>query len=147
MKTYYKIKAENHSALKLENLKFASESEVCEFIKNNQIRIFNVYKVTEYLPQKESSAIILPLSPEKVEVTNEIREMLSSSCSPSDYSESSDDQSMGLNILSFLLPLVGIILYFCNNSKYPKKAKGCLVYAAGGFITSFILGFLYALVS
>lgn len=65
MKTYYKIKAENYSELKLDNLKFASETEVCEFIKNNQIRIFNVYKVTEYLPQKESSAIILPLPPWK----------------------------------------------------------------------------------
>lgn len=147
MKTYYKIKAENHSELKLDNLKFASETEVCEFIKNNQIRIFNVYKVTEYLPQKESSAIILPLPPEKIEVTDKIRGMLSSSCSPSDRSESSDDQSMGLNILSFFIPLVGIILYFCNNNKYPKKAKGCLVYAAGGFVTSIIIGFLNGLVS
>lgn len=147
MKTYYKIKAENHSALKLDNLKFASEAEVCEFIKNNQIHIFNVYKVTEHMPQKENSAIILPLPPEKIEVTDNIREMLSSSCSPSDYSGSSDDQSMGLNILSFLLPIVGLILYFCNNNRYPKKAKGCLVYAACGFIASIIMGFLNGLIS
>lgn len=147
MRVYYKIKAANHSALGLDNLRFANEVEVCEFINNNQIRIFNVYKITEYLPQKEDSAIIMPPSPEKVEVTAEIRELLSSSFAPSGHSESSDDQSMGLNILSFFLPLVGVILYFCNKNKYPNKAKGCLIYAASGFVASFILGILNGLFS
>lgn len=42
-------------------------------------------------------------------------------------SETSEDKSnVGLNILSFCVPIVGVILYFVYKSSLPKKAKGCL---------------------
>ena len=41
----------------------------------------------------------------------------------------SDKNSVGLNILSFFIFWVGIILYFVYRKSSPKKAKGCLISA------------------
>lgn len=41
----------------------------------------------------------------------------------------SDKSSVGLNILSFFIFWVGIILYFVYRKSSPKKAKGCLISA------------------
>lgn len=40
-----------------------------------------------------------------------------------------DKTNVGLCILSVLLPIVGIILYFVRKSESPKEAKGCLLSA------------------
>lgn len=37
--------------------------------------------------------------------------------------------SVGLCILSVLIPLFGIIYFFCKRKEFPKKAKGCLISA------------------
>lgn len=44
-----------------------------------------------------------------------------------------DKSNVGLNILSFLFPLVGWILYFVHREKYPIKAKACSLWAWIGF--------------
>ncbi len=57
-----------------------------------------------------------------------------------------DASSVGFNILSFFIPLVGLILFAVWNSSMPKKAKGCGKWALIGFILG-IVGtvLLYAL--
>ena len=48
----------------------------------------------------------------------------------SEQDQNQNDQlSTGLKILSFCIPLAGIILYFMNKSESPKKAKSAC-YAA-----------------
>ena len=57
-----------------------------------------------------------------------------------DIYEENNKSSFGLNILSFILPFVGIVLYFINKRYMPKKAYhimrslllGCITYIAVG---------------
>lgn len=49
-----------------------------------------------------------------------------------------DKNSTGLNIISFLIPLVGLILYLVNNDKKPVMAKGCGKWALIGFIVGIV---------
>ena len=44
-----------------------------------------------------------------------------------------DKQSIGLNILSFLFPIVGWVLYFVLKGQTPIKAKGCGIWGLVGF--------------
>ena len=44
-----------------------------------------------------------------------------------------DKQSVGLNILSFLFPIVGWILYFVWKDEKPEKGKGCGLWGLIGF--------------
>lgn len=54
-----------------------------------------------------------------------------------DYnSNQSDDGSIGLAILSFLFPIVGLILFICWRVEKPKTAKRCGICA----LVSFVLG-------
>lgn len=58
-----------------------------------------------------------------------------------------DSNSTGLNILSFLWPLVGLILYLCYKDKAPIRAKGCGKWALIGFCISFaifIISFIFS---
>lgn len=57
-----------------------------------------------------------------------------------------DIPSKGLNILSFFIPVVGLILYCINVDKYPLKAKNIGKFALIGFITGIILFALYYLI-
>lgn len=60
-----------------------------------------------------------------------------------------DQKSTGLNILSFFIPLVGLILYLTMKDQTPIKAKGCGKCALIGFLVgivgSFVLSFLSTL--
>ena len=61
---------------------------------------------------------------------------------PAPYGQpvSADDKSdTGMNILSFFIPLVGIILYFVEKSKKPIKAKAMLKWSLIGYGVSFAL--------
>lgn len=53
-----------------------------------------------------------------------------------------DRPSVGLNILSFLVPIVGIILYFATKGQYPIKAKANLKWAIISIVICAILGFI-----
>lgn len=50
-----------------------------------------------------------------------------------------DKNSVGFNILSFFIPLVGLILFLVWKKDKPIKAKGCGIWALVGFIVNIIL--------
>ena len=52
---------------------------------------------------------------------------------------SQDIPSIGLNILSFLIPIVGLILFCVNISAKPKKAKSIGIWALIGFVLGLIV--------
>lgn len=53
-----------------------------------------------------------------------------------------DEISVGLNIISFLIPLIGLISYFSCRKDSPKRAKSVLKYALIGLVISIVLQFL-----
>ena len=48
-----------------------------------------------------------------------------------------DKLGVGMWILSFLLPIVGIIYYFVKREESPAKAKGALIAGLSGFAVNF----------
>lgn len=58
---------------------------------------------------------------------------------PTTSNQEYDGNSIGLNILSFLLPIVGFILYLVWQGSHPVKAKGCGIWA----LVSFTISVLY----
>lgn len=54
-----------------------------------------------------------------------------------------DKKSTGLNILSFFIPLVGLILYLTQKDQTPIKAKGCGKAALIGFILQIVFSIVY----
>lgn len=54
-------------------------------------------------------------------------------------SSSTEDAGTGLKIISFLIPLVGGIMFLAWHKDYPVKAKSCGMFALGGFILNIIL--------
>ena len=59
--------------------------------------------------------------------------------------EALDEPSLGLNILSYFIPLVGLILY-CSFKNFPKKANACGKCALIGFIMSIVLNLLVMII-
>ncbi|MDE5671133.1 MAG: hypothetical protein K2I14_06705 [Eubacterium sp.] len=57
-----------------------------------------------------------------------------------------DKKSTGLNILSFFIPLVGLILYLTQKDQTPIKAKGCGKAALIGFILQIVFSIVYVVV-
>ncbi len=57
-----------------------------------------------------------------------------------------DAPSAGFSVLSFFIPLVGLILYLIWKETYPLKAKGCGKWALIGFIANVVAGILYGVV-
>lgn len=53
-------------------------------------------------------------------------------------SHEADIPSTGLNIISFLIPLVGLILYLVNKDKTPIKAAAIGKWALIGFVVSIV---------
>jgi len=60
-------------------------------------------------------------------------------------SNNEDSGSIGFGILSFFIPLVGIILYFVWKNDRPKAAKSCLIGAASAFILAILSNVLLGL--
>ena len=61
------------------------------------------------------------------------------------YNTSLDEPSAGLNILSFFIPLVGLILYLAFQNT-PRKARSCGKCALIGFVIPFVLFFVVTLI-
>lgn len=59
------------------------------------------------------------------------------------YALEPDVPSPGLNILSFLVPIAGLILYLVERDKSPIKAKACGKWA----LISFILGIVISIIA
>ena len=62
---------------------------------------------------------------------------------PGTVSAENDKPSTGLNILSFFIPLVGLILYLTQKNQYPVKAKALGKWALIGWITGIVLTIVY----
>lgn len=60
---------------------------------------------------------------------------------------SGDIPSTGLNILAFLFPMIGLILYLIWKDQYPMKAKAVGKWALIGFVSSFVLGIVMGMIS
>ena len=60
---------------------------------------------------------------------------------------SDDEPSFGLNLVSFISPLVGLILFAVFKESKPNKAKACGRWALISFVVSFIFGFIGGLLS
>ena len=57
--------------------------------------------------------------------------------------EGTDEPDTVLNVLSFLIPIVGLILYCVNINKFPKKAKTLGKWALIGFGVSLVIGIIW----
>jgi hypothetical protein len=55
------------------------------------------------------------------------------------YQNPDDKTSIGFCILSFLIPIVGLILFLVWRKDKPKKAKGCIIAGAAGFVLGLIV--------
>ena len=53
-----------------------------------------------------------------------------------------DSNNTGFNILSFLFPIVGLILYLVFKDEKPIQATGCGKWALIGFIVGVVLGLI-----
>ena len=53
-----------------------------------------------------------------------------------------DKPNFLINILSLLIPLLGLILYFVKKKEQPKCAKSYLTWAIAGFATNLVLTFI-----
>jgi len=60
-----------------------------------------------------------------------------------DRTDKDDPMDVGMKILSFLVPIAGLILFFIWKDEAPQKAKECGKLALWGFVTEAVLGFLY----
>ena len=49
------------------------------------------------------------------------------------------DSNVGFGILSFIIPLVGLVLFLVWNDKYPARAKACGIGALAGVIIGIII--------
>ncbi len=56
--------------------------------------------------------------------------------------KSEDGNNPGLNVLSFFIPLVGLILYLIWMTDYPIRAKGCGKWALISVIVDLVLGLI-----
>lgn len=50
------------------------------------------------------------------------------------YGRSDDQPNAGFAILSFFIPIVGLVLYFVWNKEFPNKAKSCLKGLIAGIV-------------
>ncbi|WP_194767252.1 hypothetical protein [Tamlana sp. I1] len=63
-------------------------------------------------------------------------------------SENGKDQlSTILRILSFLMPIVGAIIYFVNKNDHPAKAKSACHAALWGFGVGIVIQIIYTVTS
>lgn len=56
-----------------------------------------------------------------------------------------DEPNAGLNVLSFFIPLAGLIMYLVFHEKAPNKAHGCGKWALIGFIVSIALSIVFGI--
>jgi len=58
-----------------------------------------------------------------------------------------DKSSFGFAFLSFLIPLLGLILFIVWNSSYPRRAKSCGTGALIGFLIGIVFSIIFTCVS
>jgi hypothetical protein len=60
--------------------------------------------------------------------------------------QSDDELETGFKILSFCIPLAGIILYFTHKEKYPRKSSQACSLAWWGIGVSVVINIIYFLI-
>lgn len=58
-----------------------------------------------------------------------------------------DEKSVGLNILSFFIPIVGIVLWAVNKNEKPKQSKSIIHSAIGGIATAITMSLIGVLIT
>ena len=58
-----------------------------------------------------------------------------------------DVPSTGLNILSFLIPLAGLVIYLIDRDRMPQRAQAAGRWALIGMVVSVVLVLLYAILT
>ena len=58
------------------------------------------------------------------------------------YEVEDDSAGLWMNVLCFLIPIVGLVLYFVKKSNYPNTAKSYLTWAAAGFGVSILINII-----
>lgn len=58
------------------------------------------------------------------------------------YEAEDDSAGVWMIILCFLIPIVGLVLYFVKKNKYPNTAKSYLTWAAAGFGVSILINII-----
>jgi len=66
---------------------------------------------------------------------------------PTAVTNQADGPSFGFAFLSFLIPLVGLILFIVWNNTYPRKAKSCGTGALIGFIVGIVFSIIFTCVT
>lgn len=84
------------------------------------------------------SEIIQPNTVEKP-VYEQINQQNNYPYTGSQYYSELDTPSTGLNVISFLIPLVGLIIYITENNRSPQKAQAAGKWALIGFIIGLII--------
>ena len=65
---------------------------------------------------------------------------------PSVATDPNDASSTGFAILGFLIPLIGLVLYFLNHNETPQKAKSALHGAIAGWITEIVISIICSII-
>lgn len=59
-----------------------------------------------------------------------------------DHIQNNEDLHVGLKVVSFCMPIVGLVLYLVNKSKAPLKAKSAGKFALIGLVVGIVLNIL-----
>lgn len=65
---------------------------------------------------------------------------------PPKESEKNDGSSIGFGILSFFIPIVGLILFLVWHDEYPKRAKSCGIGALISVVSNVVIGLCGAII-
>lgn len=75
------------------------------------------------------------------------REVPVRSTNPTQSASLEDGATTGMKVLSFLIPIAGLILFFMDREKKPAAAKEELMWAAIGFGVGIVLSVIMVMVS
>lgn len=74
----------------------------------------------------------------KTEKVTNNKSLPSNTITSNEVEVSTEGASVGMQILSFLIPIVGLILFLSDREKKPKAAEEELLFAGMGFVLGFI---------
>lgn len=64
------------------------------------------------------------------------------------YNLKKEEEATPIQLIgSFLIPILGVILYAMNNDKKPKMAKSCLIAGIIGFAIALVLNFFIIIIA
>lgn len=100
-------------------------------LSTNKEKIKSDENIVEKVKEEK---VVEEISP--IKTINESKEESTINSNVSYVKESNDKTSIGLNILAFFIPIVGLILFVTMKNDTPKKAKSIGISALIGYILS-----------